>query len=271
MKTVIKKDYNKLESLLKLDRYIADDYANLLHVLFYMHINGYIDDDQIFSVCYLVVSRKIKFRNIAHLVDKINDLDVNRSSKIHYFLKIKRDLLLIDDGINDILNKLKDTSGNKKFDRLNNHNFHDYACSELSKLVNSFTDTSFLNYVQLNNASQLGMWTSVHENEIKRRLLLLVKLLGCKTISFMGVSIIANSTFECMTFDEKVAYYKDCATRLTISINTMKDIAKKRRKLQLSENTFDKQYNGIKESIENHDNRSSFNTLMTNLIDKYLN
>jgi hypothetical protein len=142
VKFLIKKEYKNLESIMHYNL-SNDDWGNLTHTLFFMHLNNYIDDKQIFCFFYLV-QNKINFKKFTYLtLNKLN----NKSKRIHKFLKNKMEIILIDDGVSEIILKFK-FSNKYKYKSLNKDNFYKYVHGEFNNLISSHIDKRFIDFIQ---------------------------------------------------------------------------------------------------------------------------
>lgn len=271
IKCLIKRDYKSIESVL--NNFDPNECISILHVFFYMHINNYIDDDQGFIIFYLIIE-KYKYVSIIDVLYLNESKRLNRiDNKLFDFLKIKKDRLCINDGINEVVNKLKNSTGVKKFNDLNINNFYDTVNGEFIRLILSFTDITFVEYTPTTAANR-QQWIYIQENEMINRLLNLMNIFGEELVTFMNIPIININTFNNLSFDDKVLYYKKCVFNLMNSGNTLKDMSIRQRKIEIINLGFSKQYEIILKNSINKTNKQSIpKTLnnLSNLVDKYFN
>jgi hypothetical protein len=266
IKSIIKKDYKSLEPIIaKPD--LDVDYTVILHLFFYMYINNYINDDQAFIIFYLIIDKRISVKDVIYLYKFIPKSMIN--GKLFNFLKVKKDLICINMGVNEVINRLKGSDGLKKFDDLTIGSFYDRINNDLVKVISSFIDVSFIECTSSINIDK-QRWMNIQEDEMVHRLSLLMNLLGHNVVSFMNVPIINNTTFQTFTFEDKVIYYKKCISNLINSINTLKEMSARQRKIECLNSSFEHQYTiTVKNSPISINSIPKTSNNLASLIDRY--
>jgi hypothetical protein len=188
-------------------------------------------------------------------------------------------------GIREIILKFKNSGKNKIFKLLDENNFSEYAYGELSEIISSFIDHKFCDFLTIpqkndKNSREYKNWIIIHENEIRERLIRLMKMFGSKILKFMDIPIISNVKFDMMTYDEKVNYYHKCTNKLSSSVKTIREMASKQKKLYRVEASFSNDYDLILNPIESSSDSSEENSatgllnidfLLNDLVNKYFN
>lgn len=268
VKSIIKKDYKSVESIIaKSD--LNGYHLTILHLFFYMYTNSYINDDQAFVIFYLLVDKHLPAADVMYIYRLIPKRLVN--SKLWNFLKIKKDRACINVGITEVISRLKGSIGIKKFDDLTVGNFHDTVNGEFVRLIISFTDVSFIEHTSSININR-QIWMGIQEDEMVHRLSLLMNLFGQDVVSFMNVPIINGAEFENLTFENKITYYKKCVSNLLNSINTLKEMSVRQKKVECINSSFDHQYAIIvTNSLKNTKHMLKTSNDLASLVDRYFN
>jgi len=262
--SIIKKNYKSLESVVN-GKDI--DHKAILHLFFYMYVNKYINDDQAFIIFYMVVDKHVPAADMMYLYRSFPKALI--SSKLFNFLKVKKDLICINIGINEVIGRLKGSTGIKRFDDLTIGNFHDTINGDLVRVIISFTDISFIEHTSSISIDK-ERWMNIQEDEMIHRLSLLMNLFGQDIVGFMNVPIINNTTFQTFSFEEKVLYYKKCISNLINSINTLKEMSARQRKMECINSSFEHQYAiTVKNSLNGAKNITKTSNNLSSLVDRY--
>ncbi len=271
IKSLVKKEYSNLGTIILNEQIENNDLLNLAYVFYRMHIMKYLNDSQIFIFFYLIKDRLI---DVGDFETDVLDPSSKYTSK---FLQIKKDLWKTNCGIDEVISKLNNSDGNKKFSGLTRDTFYKYITGELNELVRSFAHNRFTNLLMLGDTQDKN-WLVIHENQIRERLQLVVKTFGIKLLKFLDIPIITNDVFYSFSFNDKVDYYKKCVTKMISAINTLKDMANRQQHLFQMENDMVNDYNHIINPVELDDSDDEHITgfdnidgLLNDLVEKYFN
>ena len=276
LRFIIKKDYKNLESSIKNLEVVGDDeYNKMTHIFLFMYIHQHIDNEQLFCYLYLI-EEKVSIYNKLNFVNNTLLILKNKKCQIAYeYYIIKKNIMMTTFGINEIIKKINDIRGHK-FGELTESSFHKFIFGQLTELCSSYADCRFIDLIM--NGELNPNLIAIHENQLKERLQMIVKLFGIKLLKFLSVPVLAGIDFEGLSFTEKLGFYKLCVNKLMQSCNTLRNMDVKLYRLQDKENDFSLKFNIIVNPVSSNDESvddlpitgfANIDTMLNDLVGKY--
>lgn len=189
---------------------ISDDSIINVFVHFYnLFIKEEISRDEYFLVnytCLLGLGDNVDITD--KILDNINDDDI--SNMINIFKKY----IMLDYNLQSIIDIINSSINKKiKSNDINKDNLLTFL-KEILAITNSHNCMEFNIYVSQESPSLIHN----NETEIHNRLRLIVKTFGIKFLIFLNVDLIDYSTYQDMSYRQKVGYYTKTLMRLNNGI-----------------------------------------------------
>lgn len=192
-----------------------DDYYKLYNYFFYFYSQNKLSDRIMYFLSYLLI-HKYKVISTNHIYDfeyllAWHIFKKKTNNKTFTALNLYNNITVLTSRINSIIDFLKTNSKNlrkllgkhkktSKLKKIIKHSFIDYMVA--------FNDKIIQNNIMIGNMNNANMY--VHDLEIEKRLIIIIKYFGINLLQLIGVDIIDNRYFWMLTFEEKTDYYKKC-------------------------------------------------------------
>lgn len=263
IKYIIRNDFKKIENIIDKKKvfFTQNEFINLINYFFFFYHLGKLNDFICFQLLHLSMI-KYKIVNINDISININLNTIFLKNKYNYnnktdrFLRILYGTELIDNKIINFINDFKKTNGSIKnsFNNVDSVNELYVIIKQFKLILESFNDNTFIKnlFINHNHSNMVNLnteyWLNIHSEEIKLRLVYLIKIFGTNLIKKFGISFINENDFNSLSFNEKVNYYLKCIKVMEYIYQVLIHYDKLKKKSNIALNLFNKDYKKIKKN-----------------------
>ncbi|ARF09688.1 hypothetical protein Indivirus_2_67 [Indivirus ILV1] len=240
IKLIITNRFRTICDVIKSGKIEKEDYEKIYDYFLYFYIKKMVADETMYFLTYMLFQH--------HKILKINKFDnyeilmswhIFRNqmrNRTYNLLKLYMDIQITSKRLKTSVNLLKNNSKNfnKLLDKCNKTKIiKNIVYDTMIEYPLYFNDKITQNNIMMASINEKNLW--VHELEIEKRLLLIIKYYGINLLQLLGVNIIDGKYFTLLSFDEKISYYKNCLSiicktgKMICDLADFKDKLKKKR------------------------------------------
>lgn len=246
LKLVITNNVKEIPKIISNHKISKHNYEKLYIYLLYFYSKGLISNITMYCVTFIFFQncKVLKIKDLHNYNDIISWFILRKKAinTPYELLKIYMDLNVIKKRIKSSIELFK-TSKNIK-ELIGDIN----KKSKLSKILSNifidypshYNDKITQNNIMIASTNPKTLW--IHEMELERRLMAIVKYYGIYLLEKLGVKIINSSYFSMLDFDEKVVYYKDCLGIIIATGKLMNDLFNLMHKIKKQRHNYRHKY-----------------------------